>query len=186
MTGLALMAVLLAFEWPGAVDADARELAIGDDAQRVRAVERLALRGVAQTRLLLIPALRDRDHDVRLVAARVLARAGVPEALEAATRWITTRAARDGLQVLRDAPSLTPAARRATERALGDADPAIRVQALEVLARQELAPSFGAVVAAVDDDNREVRLRAVRLLADARDGRAAVPLLARPSDSDRQ
>jgi cellulose synthase operon protein C len=177
------------FEWPGALDADARDLANGDEGQRLRAVERLAMRDLARTQKLLVSALADRDPGVRLTAARLLARAGVPEALEAATQWITASGARDrplGLQVLRDASILPPAARRAAERALGDAEPAIRVQALEALDRHELGPSFGAVAAAVDDDNREVRLRAVRLLGDAREARASVPLLARLADSDRQ
>jgi HEAT repeat protein len=190
----AFLAALLAaapargFEWPGSLEADARDLRSTDDAARLAAVLRLATRDVGRTRALLVPMLADRDPGVRLVAARVLARAGAPEALEAATAWITSPAGRDrplGLQVLRDAPALTPAARRATERALADAEPAVRAQALDVLARQELGPSFGAVAAAVDDDNREVRARAVRLLAEARDPRAAVPILARLSDSDR-
>jgi HEAT repeat protein len=177
-----------AFEWPGSLEADAHDLRSPDDGARLAAVLRLATRDIGQTRALLVPMLADRDAGVRLVAARVLARAGAREALEAATAWITSPAGRDrplGLQVLRDAPALTPAARRATERALADAEPAVRAQALDVLARQELGPSFGAVAAAVDDDNREVRARALRLLAEARDPRAAVPILARLSDSDR-
>jgi HEAT repeat protein len=192
MAAFLLVAVLAAatgFEWPGALDADARDLTAGDDAQRLGAIERLAVRDVARVKHLLIPALTDRDPGVRLTAARVLARAGVPEAIEAATQWITARAARDrplGLQVLRDAAAFPPAARRSTERALGDGEVSIRIQALDVLAHHELGPSFSAVAAAVDDDNREVRLRAVRILGDARDARAAVPLLARLGDTDRQ
>src|SRR2546421_20938 len=79
------------------------------------------------------------------------------------------------------------AARRAVERSRGDADVPVRLLALDTLSRQkDLAPSLLGVAAASEDDNREVRLRAVRVLAASHDARAGVPLLARLADLDRQ
>ena len=81
MAALAMLALQLAlvagsgFEWPGALDADARELATGDEGQRLRAVERLAMRHAPRARKLLVSALADLDPAVRLTAARLLARA---------------------------------------------------------------------------------------------------------------
>jgi len=42
------------------------------------------------------------------------------------------------------------------------------------------------LLSALDDDNREVRLRAIRLLAGKRDPRVALPLLTHVEDADRQ
>jgi len=140
---------------------------------------------------LLTPLLADSNPLVRQFAARRLARAGHPAALDAATRWIVTPAVplADrglGLDVLREAPALSPAARQAVERALRDSDAAIRVAALETLERHDIGPSLPPVIAVLDDDNREVRLRAVRLAGLAADARTVMPLLGRLEDGDRQ
>jgi HEAT repeat protein len=47
-------------------------------------------------------------------------------------------------------------------------------------------PSLPSVLTALEDDSREVRLRAVRLPAGKRDARIALPLLSRVEDADRQ
>ena len=67
-----------------------------------------------------------------------------------------------------------------------DADAAVRISALDTLERHDATPSLPAVLSALDDDNREVRLRAIRLVAGKRDPRIALPLLSRVEDADRQ
>ncbi len=179
------------FSWPGALEADAQAIAKLPSPQRLRALEALLAGAGAEALPLLTPLLADSNPLVRQFAARRLARAGHPAALDAATRWIVTPpvplADRGlGLDVLREAPTLTPAARQAVERALRDSDGAIRVAALETLERHDVGPSIAPVIAAIDDDNREVRLRAVRLAGLAADARAVLPLLGRLEDGDRQ
>jgi HEAT repeat protein len=178
------------FAWPGALEADARAALAAPEGQRLRAVERLAARGDAATPFL-IPLLKDPDPGVRLFAARRLARAGDAAATEAAVRWIIMPVVAQvdrpfGLEILRDAATFPPAAREAVERALRDPDPGIRGQALDALERHEVGPSLPAVLAVLDDDNREVRLRAVRLAGGSGDRRADLPLLARVEDADHQ
>ncbi len=190
LSGTVLVLSLLGaeFEWPGAVEIDAADLTSLDRSARLRAVERAASSGTAEAKGRLIPLLQDPDGQVRVTAGRVLARAGVMEAIDAATRWITSRSPQErplGLEVLREATTLTPAARRAVERGLLDGEATVRLLAIEALAKHELGPSFIAVTGAADDDLREVRLRAVRLLEQAGDPRATLPLIARLIDSDR-
>src|SRR6266496_4473126 len=177
--------------WPGWITEAAREASELPDAQRLRALERLTARAGEQALPVLIPLLGDRDPGIRLFAARRLGRAGVPAAVDAATRWIAAPNVplvdrQFGLEVLREVPTLTEAPRRAIELALRDADAAVRISALEALERHDATPSLSAVLSAVDDDNREVRLRAIRLLAGKRDPRIALPLLTHAEDADRQ
>ena len=186
-----LLAEVGGFEWPGAAAIDAQDLASLDHAQRQRAAERLALRGGPGLRPALVTLLDDPAPSVRLTAARILAREGAPEAVDNATRWTvsaTPANRRLGLDVLRDAPPPLPtSALRAVERSLGDADVTVRLLAIDTLSRQrDVAPSLLPIAAATEDDNREVRLRAVRVLAASHDRRAVVPLLARLGDGDRQ
>jgi HEAT repeat protein len=177
--------------WPGAHAVDAREAAALPDGARLRAIERLTVRAGSAARPLLSAFLKDPEAGVRLFAARWLARAGEPAAVEAAVSWVMTPLVvqidrRLGLDILRDTPAWTPAARHAVERAIRDADASVRSAALEALERHDAASSLPAVLAAMEDDNREVRLRAIRLAAQSRDARAALPLLGRLEDSDRQ
>src|SRR6187551_69097 len=179
------------FSWPRALEVDAQAITKLPSAQRLRALEALAAGAGAEALPLLTPLLTDSNPLVRQFAARRLARAGHPAALDAATRWIVTPtvplADRGlGLDVLREAPTLTVAARQAVETALRDSDGAIRVAALETLDRHDIGPSLAPVIAAIDDDNREVRVRAVRLVGLAGDPRAVLPLLGRLEDGDRQ
>jgi len=179
------------FGWPGSIAVAAHEAAELPDAQRLRALERLTARAGDRALPVLLPLLTDRDPGIRLFAARRLGRAGVPAAIEAATRWITLPNVplvdrQFGLEVLRDVPSLTDAARQAIELALRDADVAVRIAALDTLERHDATPSLSAVLSALDDDSREVRLRAVRLVAGKRDPRIALPLLTHVEDADRQ
>jgi HEAT repeat protein len=189
----ALAALLAAGDlwWPGALEAEAAAVSKLPVTQRLRAVEAMTARAGAAALPLLVPLLADSNIGVRQFAARRLARAGHPAVLEAATRWIVapTVPLADrglGLDVLREVPALTPAARQAVERALRDADGAVRVAALDTLERHEVAPSLAPVIAALDDDNREVRVRAVRLAGSTGDARVVLPLLGRLEDSDRQ
>src|SRR5258708_38369915 len=153
---MALWAVFAdGFSWPGATAVDAADLESLDRGQRQRAVERLGRPGVlgeAETRRLLTPLLNDSDGGVRATAGRVLLHAGAPEATEAALRWLTAPSPRDrpaGLALFRDAPALPPPGRAAIERCLRDADVAVRLAALDVLARHGPAPSFAALAAAL-------------------------------------
>jgi HEAT repeat protein len=177
--------------WPGAETVDAQELSALDHTQRQRAAERLTIRGGPEMRAGLLGLLDDSAPQVRLTAARILAQQGVPEAIEAATRWTisaTPSNRRLGLDVLREAPGPLPApALRAVERSLSDADLTVRLLAVDTLAQQrDLTPSMLPLAAASEDDNREVRVRAIRALAASHDRRAVVPLLARLGDVDRQ
>ncbi|HEY2904157.1 MAG TPA: HEAT repeat domain-containing protein [Polyangia bacterium] len=192
MTGLtALLAAVVAggFAWPGALAVDAADLESLDHTQRLRAVERLGARGDGDLRALLAPLLADSDGGVRAAAARVLLRAGAPEATDAALRWVQAPSPADrplGLTILRDAPALAPAARAAVDRCLRDAEATVRLLALDVLSRHGAGPSFAAVANALDDDQREVRLHAIRLLETAGDRRAVTLLLGRLPDGDRE
>jgi HEAT repeat protein len=192
------------FAWPGADEVDARQLVADlasiDRMRRRRAVERLALRDDAAARAALLPALADPDAQIRVTAARVLARAGVRAALDAAAAWTTAAAPSErrlGLEVMREWPGAFPdGARRAIERSLSDDDAMVRLLAIDALAREPATaptgapppalPSFLAIATATEDEAREVRLRATRLLAESGDPRAAMPLLARLGDADRQ
>ncbi len=186
---VALLGVWLggAFAWPGTPDERVQALATGDVSARTGAALALAREGSAETRL--VPALADRDPNVRLLVARLLLRRGSPQALTAATEWLTTAGGRDralGLVALRDARELPPEARHATERALVDGDVPVRVRALELLASHPRPGQTAPFLRALDDDDQGVRLRALRALAAAREPRAGLALLARVGDGDRQ
>ncbi|HET6282562.1 MAG TPA: HEAT repeat domain-containing protein [Polyangia bacterium] len=177
------------FAWPGTAELAARDLTSLDRTQRLRAVEQAIVRDGADIARDLMPMLQDNDPQVRGAAARALARRGAPEAIDAATRWIGSAAPADrplGLEVLREADALSAAARRAVERSLADNDAAVRLLAIDALARHDLAPSYASIAAALDDEHREIRLRAVRLLQRLHDPRAPMVLLGRLSDADRQ
>jgi HEAT repeat protein len=174
--------------WLGRADDSARDLDARDDGQRLRAVLELARLDGARATALLAPMLADHNPNVRLAAARLLARRGAKEATDAAVAWLAMRTPQEqflGLLVLRQVSELTPEARHAAERALRDGDLQSRLQALDVLTAHPGASSFGAIAGALDDELAEVRLRAVRALEAARDPRASVPLLAHVADSDR-
>jgi len=179
------------FGWPDSITTAAREAAELPDPQRLRTLERLTARAGDRALPMLVPLLGDRDPGIRLFAARRLARAGSPAAIEAATRWIAAPNVplvdrQFGLDALREVPTLTEPARQGIERAIRDPDASVRVSALDTLERHDAMPSLPAVLTALDDDSREVRLRAVRLLAGQRDARIALPLLSRIEDADRQ
>jgi len=197
------------FAWPGALDTDGR--AVADlpepgatfrpstgaprptaDAQRLVAIDRLVTgHGLDAAMPFLLPLLADREPAVRLYAARLLARADTPAASAAAVAWIITPAVPLvdrglGLDVLSHAATLSPTARAAVEQAVRDPEAATRARALDVLADHPIGPSLPVVLGALDDDNREVRLEAIRLAGAAGDPRAALPLLDRLDDGDRQ
>jgi HEAT repeat protein len=186
---LALLATWLggAFAWPGTPDERAQALATGEVSARTAAALEIAREEPARATTLLLPALEDRDSGVRLLAARLLLRRGSREALATVTSWLTAAGQRDralGLVALRDAHELPPEARHAAERALVDGDVPVRNLALDLLAGH--SGPLGPLLRALDDDDRGVRLRAVRNLAAAGDARAGLALLARFADGDRQ
>jgi HEAT repeat protein len=184
---LALIGVA-ALAWPGADQDVTRELASRDEAQRLRAVLELARADAPRARALLVPALHDRDPNVRVTAGRLLARRGAPEAALAATAWLADPAPRErllGLLVLKEAAELPSEARHAVERALRNGDVMTRLQGLDLLATHPAASSFAAVIAALDDELAEIRVRALRALAAMGDGRASLPVARRLADADR-
>jgi HEAT repeat protein len=175
--------------WPGVFESAVQELASAERSVRLSAIERLAAIDSEEARGRLRPLLDDREAPVRQTAARVLCRLGDPEALEAVTAWIAggTPAERGaGLEALRLSPILTEAARAAVERTLADPETATKLSALEVLSGRDLGPSLPRIAGLLEDSAPQVRLRAVRLLAESRDRRAALPLLGRLTDADRQ
>src|SRR6185436_7813694 len=124
------------FGWPDAITAAAHDAAELPDAYRLRAFERLTARAGDRALPVLVPLLADRDPSIRLFAARRLGRAGVPAAVDAATRWISAPNVplvdrQFGLDVLREMPTLPDTARPAVERALRDPDAAVRIAALD-------------------------------------------------------
>ena len=136
---------------------------------------------------------------MRAYVGRLLVRAGDPTALAAAVDWLTTpeRPPADrmlGLDVLSHAATLTPPARRAIEQAIRDRDAPVRMRALAALGRHDPLPSLPVVLAALDDDSREVRLAAALVVegmarqhADAPEAArlATLPMLERLDDADR-
>jgi len=177
--------------WPDSITAAAHDATDLPDPQRLRTLERLTARAGERALPVLVPLLADRDPSIRLFAARRLGRAGVPAAIDAATRWISSPSVplvdrQFGLDVLREVPALPDTARQAVERALRDPDAAVRISALDALERHDALPSLPAVLSTLDDDSREVRLRAIRIVSGKNDPRIALPLLARVDDTDRQ
>src|SRR4051812_1766650 len=106
------LSLLGAFEWPAA--GEAPDVAARDGVARARAVLELAAADDARAVALLVPLLRERDGEVRVTAGRLLARRGAPQAVEAATEWVSATGPASlrllGLRVLRDALQLSPAA----------------------------------------------------------------------------
>lgn len=174
--------------WPDG-DADvARALVARDEGQRLRAVLGLAGEHTPSAKALLLTALRDRDAGVRLTAARLLARRGAREATAAAVTWLGASTANErllGVLVLRDVAEVPDDARRALERALRNGDVTTRLAGLEVLADHPAASSLSALVALLDDEIGEVRVRALRAIAALRDPRASLAVARRLSDQDR-
>jgi HEAT repeat protein len=174
--------------WPDG-DADvARALVARDEGPRLRAVLGLAGEHTPSAKALLLTALRDRDAGVRLTAARLLARRGAREATAAAVTWLGAGAANErllGVLALRDVSEVPDDARRALERALRNGDVTTRLAGLEVLADHPAASSLSALVALLDDEIGEVRVRALRAIAALRDPRASLAVARRLSDQDR-
>jgi len=185
------------FAWPGALEVDGKALAALPEPERPAAVERLVERyGVPAAAPYLAPLLGGGEPEVRVYVGRLLAGAGDPRALATAVDWLTApgRSPADrafGLDLLGRAPTLDPAARRALEQACRDHDASVRMRALEALGRQEVSSSLAAVLGALDDDSREVRLQAVLTTARAagqdpdQATLATLPLIERLEDADR-
>ena len=188
------------FSWPGALEVDGRALTALPEPDRAAGVQQLVERhGVKAAGPYLLPLLSDPAPEVRAYVGRLLARAGDPTALASAVDWLTTsgRPPADrtlALDVLSQAPTLTPEARRAIEQAIRDRDAAVRMRALAALGRHDARPSLPVVLGALDDDSREVRLAAALLVedlarqhADAPEAArlATLPLLERLDDADR-
>jgi HEAT repeat protein len=187
VTALALV-IATAFPWPPDADPGGDDERTSDRSARQQSAERLARVETPEAAQRLRLLADDLDPGVRATAVRALARRGDEAALTTAARWVLSgnpldRAA--GLDALRAARSLPPAARTALERAMSDADPAVKLTALEVLADKDPRPSLAAVAGALEDSAAPVRLQAVRLLADTHDPRAALVLLNHTGDADR-
>jgi HEAT repeat protein len=188
LLGIAAAVLPAVAPWPPARDEAAPVLAAPDPVARLHAVFELAREEPGHGSPLPVTALGDRDAVVRLAAARLLARRGAREATAAATTWLADPAPRErltALLVLREAPELPDEARRAVERALRNGDVTTRLVGLELLAARPSPSSFAAVVALLDDELGEVRLRALRALAAIGDAHASLPVARRLGDVDR-
>ena len=188
------------FSWPGALEADGRALTALPEPERPAGVERLTARyGIEAARPYLRPLLEDPAPEVRAYVGRLLARDGDPTAVGAAVDWLTTpeRPTADrtvGLDILAQATTLTPPARRALEQAIRDRDAPVRIHALAALGRHAPLPSLPVVLGALDDDSREVRLAAALVVEGAARQQAGaleavrlatLPMLERLDDTDR-
>ena len=133
----------------------------------------------------LIVALADPDSRVRAASARALgligppARDAVPELIRLVTRGTVAHVARDASEAL---ARLGPVAVPGLIDVLRDGKPAVRVAALEILARIEpkTVLPIGEIVRCLDDRAYEVRVAAALALASAdrlSEASAAVPLL---------
>jgi HEAT repeat protein len=174
--------------WPDGDGDVARALVARDEGQRLRAVLGLAGVQTPSAKALLLTALRDRDTAVRLTAARLLARRGAREATAAAVSWLGASSANErllGVLALRDATELPDDARRALERAMRNGDVTTRLAALDVLADHPAASSMAAIIALLEDEISEVRVRSLRALAALRDPRASLAVARRLGDQDR-
>ena len=176
---IALFASLLTadadFGWPDSITFAAQDAAELPDPQRLRTLERLTARAGERALPVLVPLLADRDPSVRLFAARRLGRAGSPRrhrgrdpldfvAQRPARRSpVRPRRAARGAQRSRTPPARPSSARFATRMPPSASPPSTRWSGTTPL------PSLPAVLSALDDDSREVRLRAVRLVAGKRD-----------------
>jgi HEAT repeat protein len=184
---------LAAVPWPDREADDSAELASADPARRLAAVVRIGAVGAPDGLRRIGPFLdaggEGGSAALRLAAARALARAGDAAALARITAWAADRRSSmrtEALALLRDAPALPAETLRVAERALGDADPAVKLLALALLAAHPQKQSATAVAGLLGDGNRDVRVAAARLLGASGEARALVPLLERIDDSDRQ
>ena len=183
------------FGWPGALQIDGQALTAIPERERPAGVERLLERhGIEAAGPYLLPLLSDPEPEVRAYVGRLLVRAGDQTAVAAAIEWLTTpgRPPADrmlGLDVLSHAATLTPRARQAIEQAIRDRDAPVRIRALAALGRHDPLPSLPVVLAALDEDSREVRLAAALVIeradAPAAARLATLPLLERLDDADR-
>jgi HEAT repeat protein len=194
--------------WPGAIEADGHALAASPEGERADAVARFVARyGAAAARPWLRPLMVDGPPQARLLVARVLVRAGDPRARQQALAWLTGPSSTPGDRTLGlDALSFdldagqggaAPEVRAAFEQAARDPDAQTRAHALDALGRLDAAvpgrvsPSLPVILGGLDDLDREVRVRAVRLVARAVNvdriatARAAPLLLERLDDADR-
>jgi len=189
--------------WPGALEQEGRALVSAPDPERVDAIALLVGRfGVAAATPWLRPLLAAGPPAARLYAARLLIRSGDAAARTIVLGWLTSPRAQPSERALAiDALSWSPAAedlRPTFEQAARDRDALTRTEALDALARldgaapRRISPSLPVFLAALDDADREVRFRAVRLVTRAAEihdpdlVRAAPLLLERLDDSDRQ
>lgn len=165
-----------------------RDLKSPDLARRSAAILRLGTPGQPADLARLVGFLDESDQILRAIAARMLVGAGEPRTIARFTERAADARAPvrlEALVVLRDAPSLPAAARRAAERSLSDGDATLRLGALELLTVHPSGDSVPMVAGVLGDGNREVRLAAVRLLGLSPDQRALLPLLDRIDTSDR-
>jgi HEAT repeat protein len=187
-------------------DARAVELLVSvlddDDAEvRGRAAEALAKIGDARAADGLAAVVDDQDPDVRCKAALALARLGDTRAVRpllavASTRvgdlsegqkgWFPASEARAAIDRL-GSPAIVPLA-----AALADDDPRVRHQAIFVLAhwgttpmhREDRRAVADALIAALGDEDADVRWQAAQSLGSQGDPRAVGPLMSVLHDDD--
>jgi HEAT repeat protein len=189
--------------WPGTIEADGRALASVPDPERPDAIARMVDQfGVAAAAPWLRPLLAGGPPTTRLYVARLLVRSGDAAARALVLGWLTSPHALPNERALAvDALSWSNAAedlRGTFEQAARDRDALTRTEALDALAALDppgaarVSPSLPVFLGALDDTDRDVRMRAVHLVARAAaidpsgSARAAPLLLERLDDTDRQ
>lgn len=203
---VAWMGAARATVWPGAMEVEGGGLRARPEGERADAIARFVARyGAAASGPWLRPLMDGGPPQARLLAARILVRAGDPVGRQRALTWLTDPSSTPGDRTMGlDALSFesvrgdaAPEVRAAFEQAARDPDAQTRAQALDALGRIDAgvpgraSASLPVMLGCLDDLDREVRVRAVRLVARAAnlDPAAAAPsaplLLERLDDADR-
>ena len=155
------------FTWPGRVPHLVYTLAHGAPAERAEAARMLPQYPSAQTSAALLSALEDADPEVRRQAARASAELGVSEAVPVLLSWLSTARSQQQQDALEALGRLANArALPALERALKDADVALRLAAIEGLAAhiRDGRASPDLLAASLTDPEPALRTAALRAL----------------------
>ncbi len=178
-----------AFDWQGAVDADAEGLQSDDPKKRLEAIAYLATRDIHLAQPHLMRALADDDLSVRHQAAKALGTGGAVAAVPIMIDWLADIEAKTraiAADVLGEIGGSEAAS--ALTRSLGDADATVRQRAVKSLGKIGLRGNLTVVIALIprlEDDKSDVRRETIEQLELLGDRRAVIPLVAKFADTSR-